>query len=144
MKIDHLCAAGRVKLIALLGSLLVLASCATTGGDTPEDRLRERATARWEALLGGDLAGAYEYLSPGYRSSVSSLQYQRSILMRRVAWTSAEYIGSECSEYTCRVKMLVGFAIHGALPGVKSIEDDDTIEESWVLTGGQWYLVPQE
>lgn len=137
-------AAGRVKKVVLLASLLVLASCATTGGDSSEDRLRERATARWEALLGGDLAGAYEYLSPGFRSSVSSLQYQRSLLLKRVAWKSAEYVGSECQEDACKVSILLGYAVYGALPGVKSFEDEDTIEESWIFTGGQWYFVPNE
>jgi len=62
----------RVLLMGLSCSLLLLSACATT--EITESTLEARATERWDTLLGGDLAGAYEYLSPGYRSSVSSLQ----------------------------------------------------------------------
>jgi len=42
--------------------LLLLSACATTAqtGDTIE----KRATARWDVLLSGDLAGAYEFRNP--------------------------------------------------------------------------------
>jgi hypothetical protein len=100
--------------------------------------------ARWDAVLSDDLAGAYEYLSPGYRSSVPSARYQRMILQNKVRWTKADYIESECEETTCKVKILLHFTVYGALPGVKSIDGSDYIEESWVKNDGQWYLVPSE
>jgi len=120
--------------------LLLLSACATTAqtGDTIE----KRATARWDVLLSGDLAGAYEFLSPGYRSSVSSLDYQRSLLTKQVKWTGARYIESECTENTCKVKISLDYALYGALPGVRSYTGTQAVNESWVLTGGNWYLVP--
>ncbi|MCW8925429.1 MAG: hypothetical protein OQJ84_04155, partial [Xanthomonadales bacterium] len=98
--------------------------------------------ARWDALLSGDLAAAYEYLSPGYRSSVSLLQYQRLILLKKVKWTSAEYIESDCEENSCNVKIMLGFTVYGALPGMRTFTDTQDIEESWVRVEGQWYYVP--
>jgi len=131
-----------ISLLLLSVAALLLAACATT---TPrESSIEARATARWDALLSGNIATAYEYLSPGYRSSVSSLQYERSILNRQVQWTGAKYTGSECAEKTCEVQISLGYRVAGALPGVKVFEGTKDIEESWVMINGLWYNVPKE
>ena len=58
----------------------LLAACATTTGQfvteqSPPEVKKEvvtaRANARWQALLRGDLAAAYEYLSPGSKAAMS-------------------------------------------------------------------------
>jgi hypothetical protein len=121
---------------------VLLSACATTA--VPESNIEDRVMARWDALLSDDLAGAYEYLSPGYRSSVTANQYQRSLLLKKVQWTKAEFRTSECEESVCEVHVLVGFAIYGAMRGVKSFKGVDDVEESWALIGGQWYLVPKQ
>jgi len=133
---------GRVRLMVVACGLMLLSACATSTSLSPESQVEERATARWEAFFRGDLAAMYMYLSPAYRTSVSSLQYQRSILLRRVAYTSAKYVGSTCQESVCKVKIDVGYAVSGAVPGVQSFKRTQIIEESWVLIDGQWYLVP--
>ena len=130
----------RVNLIWMVCGLFLLTACATT--EVSKERLEDRAMGRWDALLSGDLAAAYEYLSPGIRSSVSSLQYQRSIVAQKVRWTSAEYVESECEETICSVTILLGFSVYGALPGVKSFDDTDNVSESWLLVDGVWYFVP--
>jgi hypothetical protein len=126
-------------LTALCGGLL-LSACATTSqtGATIE----ERVTARWNALLSDDLVAAYGFLSPGYRSSVSSTQYQRSVLMQRVKRRGARYVESDCTETTCKVKILIDYTVFGALPGVSSFDGTQPVEESWVLVDGDWYFVP--
>jgi hypothetical protein len=133
---------GRARHLIVAIGLMLLSACATSISVSPESQIEERATARWEALFSGDLASAYEYLTPGYRSSVSSLAYQRSVLLKRVAWTSAKYVENACEESVCKVKFEVGFTVSGALPGVKSFKGSQIIEESWVLIDGQWYFVP--
>ena len=133
----------RIGLAGLVGCLL-LAACATTSRDVAEQQLRERSMARWDALLSGDLAGAYEYLSPATRSSVSSLQYQRSILLQRVIWKGAEYIEENCQETTCKVKISLDFVVQGALPGVQSFADTQVVDETWLLVDGTWYFVPPQ
>ncbi len=81
-------------------SLFLLSACATT--THTENNIEKRAKARWDAILSDDLAGAYEFLSPGFRSSVSSVQYQRSVLLKRVKWTAAEYTESQCTEQSAK------------------------------------------
>ncbi len=122
--------------------LLLLSACATTTGT--KQSIEERAMARWDTLLSGDLAGAYEFLSPGFRSSVPSAQYQKSLFLNRVEWTHARYIESECGETTCKVSILLAYTLRGGLPGVSSFEGSDRVEESWILSGKNWYLVPKQ
>jgi len=142
MNTKNLVKIGPVSVSCMVCTLLLLSACATS--THTESSIEDRANARWAALLSGDLAGAYEFLSPGYRSSVSSLQYQRSILLKKVAWKSADYIESACEETTCKVKMNVGFSVYGAVPGVKSYNGTQKVEESWILVDGQWYFVPKK
>ena len=128
------------KRLALVCACLVLSACAVNTVKT--DSIEYRAQERWDKLFSGDLQGAYEYLSPGFRSSVSSLAYQRSVLTRAIRYTSAEYKSSECDESTCKVTMRLGFSVSGALPGVKSYDGEKDIVESWVRIDGVWYHVP--
>ncbi len=135
----------KTKSVVLLGfccSLLLLSACVTTA--QKEDSIEKRAQARWDTLLSDDLAGAYEFLSPGFRSSVTSVQYQRSLLLKRVKWTGARYIESDCIDTTCKVKISLDYIVYGAVPGVKSFKGTQSILESWVLIDGNWYLVPKK
>lgn len=130
--------AKQVGLVVLIFSLLVLSACEKS------ESIEQRATARWNVLISGDMTAAYEYLSPGYRSSVSLEQYQRSLLTRQVGWNSADYIESECVEDSCKVKISIDYSVRGALPGVKEFKGVQKVEESWVRVNGVWYLVPEK
>ena len=97
----------RPRLLAYACCGLLLSACATT--NQTEDTLEERAMLRWDALLSGDVEAAYEFLSPGYRSSVTMLQYHRALLLSKVKWKDAKYIKDECEETICNVKISLGF-----------------------------------
>ena len=132
----------RALIPGLCCGLLLLSACATTM--QTGDSIEKRATARWDALLSGDLAAAYEFLSPGYRSSAPSVQYQRSLRVKRVSWTEATYTESDCTETTCKVKILLNYTLHGVVPGVSSFTGSDVVEESWLQRDNIWYLVPKQ
>ena len=129
-------------MVTMLFIVLFLSACASTGGSTPS--IEQRATERWDLLFSDELTAAYQYLSPGYRSSVSAKTYQRSLLLQRVKWTGARYIESDCAETSCKVKISLDFTVHGALPGVKSFDGTQEIDESWVKVDGNWYFVPNK
>ncbi len=137
-----ICLTRRNIIVLVSFCVFSLLSACTTTSKQQASSIEERATARWGAMLSGDIAGAYEFLSPGIRSSVTLSQYQQSIFTQQVKWTDAQYSGSECTESICKVRILLGFAVRGALPGVKSYEGTQPIEESWVLIDREWYLVP--
>jgi len=130
------------QLSIVIVAFLLFSACAATR--PAEQVAEERAMARWNALLSDDIDVAYEYLSPGYRSSVSSKNYQRSLLLKKVKWNDAKYIESECVETTCKVKISLNYTVFGGVPGLKSFDGTQTIEESWVLVDGNWYLVPDD
>ena len=129
-------------LIVMVCILLLTGACATSTGS--DNSIEKRVMARWDTYLSGDLAGTYEYLSPAYRSSVGSLDYQRSLLQMKVTWRGARYIESECTETICKVTVLIDYTLYGVLPGVKSFEGSQEIDESWIKDQGIWYLVPKE
>ncbi len=128
--------------LAVLCAAMLLSACAATGKKT--ETIEERVNGRWAALLAKDYESAYEYLTPGFRSSVSLQQYQRSVEDRKVKWTSAKYIKSTCEESTCAVQVNIGYTLIGALPGVKSMNMSQYAEETWILVGRKWYMVPQQ
>jgi len=133
----------RIALVAgSICTLLLLQACA--GMATTEETIEKRATERWESLFNDDLEGAYEFLSPGYRSSVSSKQYQRTLLLQKVQWKDARFIESDCAETSCKVKISLDYTVYGAVPGVSSFDGTQQIEESWVKVNGDWYFVPKK
>ena len=125
--------------VLMTGLLVFLSACASTSGDKQD--IGERAQARWDALLSGDFQSAYSYLTPGTRSGISVIDYQRGILLQRVHWTGAEYLQSDCLETTCKVSISLGYKIAGALPGVRVYEGNKTTTEDWIKTDGQWWYV---
>jgi hypothetical protein len=139
---QHLANNGNRLFVGMACCLLLLSGCATSV--SKESQIEERATARWDALLSGDMITAYEYLSPGYRSSVSLNQYQRSLLSRQLSWTNASYNGSECTEVSCKVKISLNYVVRGAIPGIKEFKGTQNVAESWVSVDRVWYLVPDK
>ncbi len=131
----------RTAVIPLVAcGLLLLSACVTTAPKAPS--IEERAIARWESLFAGEFTRAYEYLSPGYRSSVTAEQYEQSVLQKRIKWVSARYIESECTETSCKVKINIGYTASHALAGVETFHGRGNVEETWLQLNGQWYLVP--
>ena len=128
----------------ILPAVMLLSACATTSTAPPEDIVKQRAQARWDALLARDYATAYSYYSPGYRSTTSVTDYEIGIRLRRVRWTSAEYLEHNCDENTCAVKFRLGYRVGSPVPGVDVWDGWDGIEDQWVKTGGEWWYFPEE
>ena len=126
---------------------LALAGCAATGEPAPQPAdvvpVDVRAGERWERLVEGDFAAAYEYLSPGYRSSVSSVNYQRRMLLSRVTWQDAEVIDTECQEEACKVRISLDYLLVKPVPGVDRLPRTREVEEDWILVDGEWFHVPE-
>lgn len=129
-----------------LVAALVLAGCAATGAPEPAADIvpvEVRAEERWDRLVEGDFAAAYGYLSPGYRSSVSSVNYQRRMLLSRVTWKDAQVKDTECTEDTCKVRISLDYLLVKPVPGVDRLPRTRDIEEDWILVDGEWFHVPE-
>lgn len=137
---DHIVKPALLRASGLL-LIMALAACATSGKH--ESLVDQRAQERWDLLLAEDYLGAYRYLSPAYRSSVSATQYQRRLLLQQVRWTDARYIDSDCSGNSCKVRISLDYSLRKALPGVPRYDGTQEVDEQWVKSEGEWWYVPE-
>jgi hypothetical protein len=129
--------------LVLLGVML-LSACAATSTVAPEDVVKERAQARWDALLTGDFATAYSYYSPGFRSATTVVDFEIGIRMRKVQHRSAEYLDQNCEENVCTVRFTVGYRVVKPVPGVDAWENEGVVSEQWIKSDGEWWFLPQK
>lgn len=123
-------------------ALVFLAGCATTTGGGGGGSLGKRAQERWDALLAGDFDTAYEYYSPGFRSSHSRGDFEVMMRLRKVQFTDAKYADQDCEGDRCTVTFDVGYRIASPVPGLDTWESTQKLEETWVRTQGQWWFLP--
>jgi hypothetical protein len=129
----------RVRGVAVLASFL-LAACATTGGVTVESPLEvkqaavtERVKARWQAVIDGDAAKAYGFLSPGSKAVTSFESYQARA--RLTGFRAADIESVACETEVCKVKIRATLD-HRLMKGLVV-----PVEETWVLENGHYWYV---
>jgi len=127
----------------VLLSLALLTACASTSTASRDKAIEQRAQARWDALLAGDYATAWSYLSPGYRSALSVTDYEISMRTRRVQYTSAEYQSHTCEEAACTVQVMVGYRVVKPAQGVPEWNSKSAVEERWIQLDGKWWFLPE-
>ena len=134
------------KWVALALAAVILGGCASTGGGSKKARgpVVDRAEARWEALLAQDFDSAYEYYSPGFRSSTSRGDFELGQRLRKVQFTDAEYEDQDCSENRCTLSFKMFYTIASPVPGVDTWNGNDVLEETWIRTEGQWWFLPED
>lgn len=122
---------------------LLAGGCATTGSEPAT--IEARAQARWDALIAGDMAQAYAYYSPGYRSVVELPAFERLMARRTVSWTGAEYQEKgPCDDMTCKVRVALFYRVKPRLPGAGPFDGSRIIHEDWIFTENQWFFVPKQ
>ena len=122
---------------------LVASGCATAprGGFTAESSkeqkaaaVRERAEARWKALIKDDIAAAYGYLSPTTRDVVSLDQYKQKIA--RGTFRDAKVDAVECEAELCKVSIRLTYD-RSRIKGMVT-----PFQETWIIERGQfWYVL---
>lgn len=120
-----------------LGLVAGLVGCAGIGVDSsPEAKQKvvsERAEARWQLLMKGDLAGAYEYLSAGSKAAMPLDVYKAKV--RVGMWRKASVDKVQCEAELCSVQMLVTYDAKQ----MKAIETP--LKETWIIEkGSAWYV----
>ncbi len=137
----HTRASRMIRLSALVIAVLLLAACASQ--PRQGNSVEERAQQRWDALLTRDYDTAYSLYSPGYRSSSSRVDFEIEIRTRRLAYTGANVLESECSGDSCTVSTQVHYRIGQPVPGLPQWDSERRVEERWVRMDGQWWYVPE-
>jgi hypothetical protein len=102
--------------------------------------LEKRATERWALLIKGDLAGAYQYLSPATRDVLPFENYRGSIKLG--LWRSVEINKVVCtSDVLCSVQLNMHYSYKPK--GSPVYDGTRALSETWKKDGGQWWHIPE-
>ena len=129
---------GMATLILSIGMM----GCAGSGGGStqsvqvePQKMVADLAAARWEALIKGDFAKAYSYLSPGTRDVISLDLYKART--RGGIWKKANVDSVSCEQDRCKVLIAIEYGYRD----IKSLET--RLDENWLRQDGKWWFVPR-
>ena len=114
-----------------------LAACASISVDSPPEAkqklVAERAQARWELLLKGDVDGAYQYLSAGSKTGTPLVLYKAKV--KPGLWRQAKVDKVDCEAEVCKVWMLVTYD-YKRFKGIET-----PVPETWIIENGTvWYV----
>ena len=124
---------GVLGLLAAGAVAVVLASCAGVAPRSDAAAVKQRAQARWDALVKGDINAAYGYFSPGSRSVMSATDYASTL--RRGFWKSAVVEKVECgSAQSCEVHATIEYEHMG-------MRTKTPLRESWIRDGSEWWYL---
>ncbi|HET6633003.1 MAG TPA: hypothetical protein VFG73_09900 [Rhodanobacteraceae bacterium] len=143
-----------LRLLALAAAASLLGACATSqtspttaGTAAPQDSkavLKQRALDRWNLLIAHKGAEAWNYLTPGYRATISQQQYALEMNNRPVRWTHASVTKVDCvNPDSCTVYVMVDYdlMVPGLGGGSKSFAP---LKETWLRVKNTWYYLPRE
>jgi hypothetical protein len=110
-----------------------LTACAALERRAPQEVVKEKAQARWNALVKSDIPAAYAYLSPGSKAVMTQDAYRNSI--RPGFWKSAAVERVECATTdSCDVVATIEYEIQGRR--LKT-----PLKETWIREGSDWWYV---
>jgi|ERR1700733_12835335 len=123
-------------------AVLLGAGCATTPAkDENNSVIKQRSIERWDLLIAHKADKAYDYLSPGFRKTISREKYAEEMNERGLRWDKVDYGSQECDATTCKVRLLVQYKINlnGSVGTVKSMGPQ---VETWIKADGKWFFLP--
>ncbi|HEX7917668.1 MAG TPA: hypothetical protein VF497_18095 [Rudaea sp.] len=134
----------RIKTLFLASGIgLLLLLTAGCGSKDSAELVGQRAVERWDLLAGKHAVKAYDYLSPGYRSTHTLEQYVAFIATARMQWKSAKVDSVQCESDICTAKLTVVAILPGAvIQRPSDMEYPAPVVEKWVRSDGQWFFLP--
>lgn len=117
-----------------------LLGCAMVGiGGNDVDIVKERAKARWEALIKKDWDVAYQYELPAYRQTHDANQF-RAKFGSKLQWQHIEFKNALIVQEhkTADVKLNLSYQL--LLADGVPMDNDIEINERWVKQDGDWWI----
>lgn len=129
--------------LAVVVAVAAAAGCGSMGGGVSSDApvaerervVRERANARWQALIRRDYEAAYGFLSPASRASISLPTYKARFEPAQYRAAAVEKV--DCGSEVCRVNVQLTFD----LPAAKGRGLVVSLDEDWIIDQGQAWFV---
>ena len=125
------------KLLVSTTLAVLLSACASLDPMSPEEMVAARAQQRFDALMVYDYAAAYEYTTPGYRSTESVSRYS-SRWGGAGMWLSATVQSASCPGVQPANRCQVVAEIVYKPPRHEVLST--ALIEDWLLIDGNWYL----
>jgi hypothetical protein len=122
------------SVIVLALGLGVLSGCASLSNKSDEDVVKERAQARYDALIKGNIRDAWQFTAPTYRQRVSAEGYQ-SVMGGVGNWKKAEVSSVNCEEDRCEVIGMITYNIARL-----NMENVIPLTDVWIKTDGKWWV----
>ena len=125
-------------------ALVVLSGCSTFGGVTKDSPLevkqamvKERAGARWAAMIKGDIDGAYAFLSPTSRQAVSPEALASRVGATKYRAATVESVTCEAESCKVEIQLTYDYPVQGkTMRGIQT-----PLTETWVFDKGNAWLV---
>ena len=112
---------------------MALAGCAVAPVQSAEVTVKDRAQARWNALVLGDVKAAYEYYGPGTRATLTLAEFSAG--MKTGFWKAVTVDKVQCdAPDRCEAFTTIEYEHRGMR--VKSPS-----RETWIKEGSDWWLV---
>lgn len=121
------------------GLLLALAGCVDKANP---DTIDTRSVERWNHLIAHKAEQAYDYLSPGFRSTQTREAYASAMNSRPVQWKDAKFKSKECDAERCKVQVDVTYSLAMPGAGTSTAGGIRTQNETWLLVDGEWFFLP--
>jgi hypothetical protein len=120
-----------------LGLAAGLNGCASLSVDSAPEQKRqvvaEKAQARWDELLKGNVDAAYQFLSAGSKAATPLSAYKAKI--KPGMWRAAKVDKIDCEREVCKVIMLITYDAK-LMKGIQT-----PFDENWIIENGSaWYI----
>jgi len=131
--------------IKITSFMLLITILLTACQDPEKNKLDNRALDFWKAKINKDFKTAYQFLSPGWKSSENEDSYVRRLESSRVNWVGVKLSKKSCSQSdVCTVTMIVDYEYLMTGSFSKNIKMSTQIKGNWIMKDNVWFNVPNE
>lgn len=125
--------------LLMFAAVSALSACTSlpSGDLSPEEAVRARAQAKWNAQLAGQWQTVYDFSAPSYRAVVD-LDKFRARFGSAVRWLAAEVVSVTCQDEVCTASVRI--ESRPALAASKTAPLSTHVDEKWVREEGQWWV----
>ncbi len=123
-------------LVAVPMLAMLLSGCGDHNAEpmAPEETVRVRAQGWLDALLNGDLEGAYAYTSPSFRQFATAGRYHARV-EGAASWDTAVVDKVVCDGPACEVRIIVEYEIKRM-----GVRNRRPLDYKWIEVEGEWWL----
>jgi len=126
---------------------LLLAACgggASVKAPANDSALEKRSVERWDLLIAHKAEKAYDFLTPGTRTTESREKYAADMNNRPVHWQSVTYIDRKCDDPdACTLQLQAAYSVNMSARMGQDVQSVTLLWERWIRVNGQWYCLPE-